>query len=258
MNHPPFTSKTALITGAGSGIGRATALAFAAGGAWVVVSDVNETGGQETVASIRQADGKAIFVGADVSQPDEVEALVAESVRHFGRLDIAVNNAGIGGAWARTADYPLDDWARVLAVNLSGVFYCMQQEIRQMVAQGRSAQGGGAIVNVASIAGIRALANAPAYTASKHGVIGLTRTAAQEYARQNIRVNAVCPVFTRTPLFNGMVEGNDRLAERFEKSIPMRRFGEAADIADAILWLCSDGAGFVTGQAVNVDGGLTA
>jgi len=254
LSHPPFTAKIALITGAGSGIGRATALAFAAGGASVVVSDVNETGGQETVESIQQAGGEAIFVGADVSRPEEVEALVAEAVRQFGRLDIAVNNAGIGGAWARTADYPLDDWDRVLAVNLSGVFYCMQQEIRHMVAQ----SGGGAIVNVASIAGQRALANAPAYTASKHGVIGLTRTAAQEYARQNIRVNAVCPVFTRTPLFDGMIEGNDRLAERFEKSIPMRRFGEAADITDAILWLCSDGAGFVTGQAVNVDGGLTA
>ena len=253
MNHPPFTAKIALITGAGSGIGRATALAFAAGGASVVVSDVNEAGGQETVELVRQAGGEAIFIGADVSKPDEVEALVRESVRHFGRLDIAVNNAGIGGAWARTADYPLDDWARVLAVNLSGVFYCMQQEIRQMLVQ-----GGGAIVNVASIAGIRALANAPAYTASKHGVIGLTRTAAQEYARQNIRVNAVCPVFTRTPLFQGMIEGNDRLAERLLQNIPVRRFGEPEEIADAILWLCSEGAGFVTGQAVNIDGGLTA
>ena len=248
-----FTGKIALITGAGSGIGQATALAFDAGGASVVVSDVNETGGQETVALIQQAGGDAIFIGADVSKPDEVAALVAETVRHFGHLDIAVNNAGIGGAWARTADYPLDDWARVLAVNLSGVFYCMQQEIRQMAAQGR-----GAIVNVASIAGQRALANAPAYTASKHGVIGLTRTAAQEYARQHIRVNAVCPVFTRTPLFQGMIEGNARLAERLLHNIPVRRFGEPEEIAEAILWLCSEGAGYVTGQAVNIDGGLTA
>lgn len=248
-----FQGKIALITGAGSGIGRATALAFAAVGAAVVVSDVHETGGQETVALVEQAGGEAFFVGADVSRPDEVAALVAETVRRCGRLDIAVNNAGIGGAWARTADYPLDDWARVLAVNLSGVFYCMQQELRQMVAQ-----GSGAIVNVASIAGQRALANAPAYTASKHGVIGLTRTAAQEYARQNIRVNAVCPVFTRTPLFEGMIEGNDRLAERLMQNIPARRFGEPQEIADAILWLCSDAAGFVTGQALNVDGGLTA
>lgn len=248
-----FTEKIVLVTGAGSGIGRATALAFAAGGAAVVVSDVNETGGQETVESIRQRGGDAIFIGADVSKPDEVAALVAEAVRAYGRLDIAVNNAGIGGAWARTADYPLDDWERVLAVNLSGVFYCMQQELRQMLAQ-----GGGAIVNVASIAGIRALANAPAYTASKHGVIGLTRTAAQEYARQNIRVNAVCPVFTRTPLFQGMIEGNARLEERLLHNIPARRFGEAEEIAAAILWLCSDGAGYVTGQALNVDGGLTA
>lgn len=248
-----FQGKIALITGAGSGIGRATALAFGAAGATVVVSDVHETGGQETVAQVAQAGGEAFFVGADVSRPDEVEALIAETVRRCGRLDIAVNNAGIGGAWARTADYPLDDWARVLAVNLSGVFYCMQQELRQMTAQ-----GSGAIVNVASIAGQRALANAPAYTASKHGVIGLTRTAAQEYARQNIRVNAVCPVFTRTPLFQGMIEGNDRLAERLVQNIPARRFGEPEEIAAAILWLCSDAAGFVTGQALNVDGGLTA
>lgn len=253
MNHLSFADKITLITGAGSGIGRATALAFGAAGAAVVVSDVHETGGQETVALVEQAEGEAFFVGADVSRPDEVAALVDETVRRFGRLDIAVNNAGIGGAWARTADYPLEDWARVLAVNLSGVFYCMQQELRQM-----SAQGGGAIVNVASIAGQRALANAPAYTASKHGVIGLTRTAAQEYARQNIRVNAVCPVFTRTPLFEGMIEGNDRLAERLMQNIPARRFGEPQEIADAILWLCSDAAGFVTGQALNVDGGLTA
>ena len=253
MNHLSFADKITLITGAGSGIGRATALAFGAAGAAVVVSDVHETGGQETVALVEQAGGEAFFVGADVSRPDEVAALVAETVRRYGRLDIAVNNAGIGGAWARTADYPLEDWARVLAVNLSGVFYCMQQELRQM-----SAQGGGAIVNVASIAGQRALANAPAYTASKHGVIGLTRTAAQEYARQNIRVNAVCPVFTRTPLFQGMIEGNDRLAERLVQNIPARRFGEPQEIADAILWLCSDAAGFVTGQALNVDGGLTA
>ncbi len=253
MSNQPFTGKIALITGAGSGIGRATALAFAAAGASVVVSDVVETGGQETVGLVSEAGGEALFIGADVSQLDEVAALVAESVRHFGRLDVAVNNAGIGGAWARTADYPLDDWARVIAVNLSGVFYCMQQELRQMLAQ-----NGGAIVNVASIAGQRALANAPAYTASKHGVIGLTRTAAQEYARQKIRVNAVCPVFTRTPLFQGMIEGNDQLAERLVQNIPARRFGEPEEVADAILWLCSEGAGFVTGQAVNVDGGLTA
>lgn len=253
MNQHSFAERVTLITGAGSGIGRATALAFGAAGATVVVSDVNETGGQETVASIQQAGGDALFIGADVSQPDEVAALVAETVRRCGRLDIAVNNAGIGGAWARTADYPLGDWARVLAVNLSGVFYCMQQELRQMLAQ-----SGGAIVNVASIAGQRALANAPAYTASKHGVIGLTRTAAQEYARQNIRVNAVCPVFTRTPLFQGMIEGNDRLAERLMQNIPVRRFGEPEEVAAAILWLCSDAAGFVTGQALNIDGGLTA
>ena len=254
MSHPlQFTDKIALVTGDGSGIGRATALALAAGGAAVIVADVNETGGQETVGQVRQAGGQATFIAADVSQYDEVEALVAATVRAHGRLDIAVNNAGVGGPWARTADYPLAEWERVLAVNLNGVFYCMQQELRQMVKQ-----AGGVIVNVASIAGQRALANAPAYTASKHGVIGLTRTAAQEYARMHIRVNAVCPVFTRTPLLQTMIEGKDRLEGKLVKNIPVRRFAEPEEIADAILWLCSDGARYVTGQAVNVDGGLTA
>jgi len=253
LSHQPFACKIALITGAASGIGRATALAFAAGGASVVVSDVNETNGQETVELIRQTGGDGLFVAADVTQPAAVESLVAETVQAFGRLDMAVNNAGIGGPLARTADYPLAAWEQVLAVNLSGVFYCMQQELRQMLAQ-----GGGVIVNVASIAGQRALANAPAYTASKHGVIGLTRTAAQEYARNNIRINAVCPVFTRTPLLQEMIGDNTRLADRLLHNIPARRFGEPDEIADAILWLCSDGAGYVTGQAINVDGGLTA
>jgi len=253
LSHQPFSGKIVLITGAGSGIGRATALAFAAGGASVVVSDIHEASGQETLELIRQAGGDGLFVAADVTQPAAVESLVAETVRAFDRLDVAVNNAGIGGPWARTADYPLAAWEQVLAVNLSGVFHCMQQELRQMLAQ-----GSGVIVNVASIAGQRALANAPAYTASKHGVIGLTRTAAQEYARSNIRINAVCPVFTRTPLLHEMIGDNTRLADRLLHNIPARRFGEPDEIADAILWLCSDGAGYVTGQAINVDGGLTA
>jgi NAD(P)-dependent dehydrogenase (short-subunit alcohol dehydrogenase family) len=248
-----FEGKVVLITGAGSGIGRMTAQQFAMGGAAVVVSDVNAEGGEETVALIRSEGGEGVFVPADVANPDQVARLIARAVDTFGRLDMAVNNAGIGGSWRRTADYPHDEWDRVLSINLSGVFYCMQQELRQMVSQ-----GGGAIVNVASIAGVRGLPNASAYTASKHGVVGLTRTAALEYVRHNIRVNAVCPVFTRTPLFQDMLDADPRLEERLVRNIPMRRYAAPAEIAEAICWLCSDSAAFITGQAINVDGGMTA
>lgn len=248
-----FADKVVLITGAGSGIGRMTALQFAENGAAVVVSDVNPAGGEETSALIRKNGGEAVFVPVDVADPEQVARLIGRAVETFGRLDVAVNNAGIGGSWRRTGDYPQDEWHRVLAINLSGVFYCMQHELRQMVSQ-----GGGAIVNVASIAGVRALPNASAYVASKHGVVGLTRTAALEYARHNIRVNAVCPVFTRTPLFQDMLDADPRLEERLVRNIPMRRYAAPEEIAETIFWLCSDSATFITGQAINVDGGMTA
>jgi NAD(P)-dependent dehydrogenase (short-subunit alcohol dehydrogenase family) len=247
-----FAGHVALITGAGSGIGRAAALRFAELGASVVVADVNANGGGETLHLVQEFGSEGLFVQCDVSDPVAVGRMVEESVNCFGRLDFAVNNAGIGGPWQPLQNYPHDGWDRVLGVNLTGVFYCMQAEIRRM------ADSGGAIVNIASIAGKLGLPNQAAYTASKHGVIGLTRVAAQEAARHNIRVNAVCPVYTETPLFSPMIADNPRRAEKMLERIPMRRFGQPQDIADAIVWLCSEQSRFVTGQAINLDGGMTA
>ena len=248
-----FHNKAALITGAASGIGRSTALAFAQAGAQIIVSDVAVAGGEETVQLIREAGGEAHFVRADVSNADDVVALVDTAVKQYGRLDIGINNACVGINWKRLIDYGLEDWNRLMAVNLTGVFLCMRQELKQMLLQGE-----GAIVNVASIAGLRGLANSSAYTASKHGVVGLTKAAALEYASQNIRINAVCPVFTRTPLFEALFDVNPTYEERIKKNIPMRRYGKPEEIAQAILWLCSDGSDFMTGHALPVDGGMMA
>ena len=255
-----FAEKVALITGASSGIGRETALRFAESGAAVVVADVNEEGGQETVRLVQKTGAEGMFVACDVSQHEDVARLLEETVNHFGRLDCAVNNAGIGGPWERIESYPREAWEKVLAVNLTGVFYCLQEEIKHMARATDSNEGvdAAAIVNVASIAGKRGLPNQAAYTASKHGVIGLTRVAAQEVARYNIRVNAVCPVYTRTPLFDPLIADNPRRAEKMLERIPMHRFGQPQEIADAVVWLCSVQARFITGQALNLDGGMTA
>lgn len=247
-----FTGNVALVTGAGSGIGRETARRFAELGASVVVADVNKDGGADTVHLVQECGVEGRFVSCDVSDPEEVARLLEETVSRFGRIDFAVNNAGIGGPWEPLHSYPHDGWDKVLAVNLSGVFYCMQEEIRRMSGSG------GSIVNIASLAGKLGLPNQAAYTASKHGVIGLTRVSAQEVARHNIRVNAVCPVYTETPLFNPLIADNPRRAEKMLERIPMRRFGQPRDIADAIVWLCSEQSSFMTGQAINLDGGMTA
>lgn len=248
-----FEDKIALITGAASGIGRATARAFADEGARVIVLDVSTEAGHETVQLVEEDGGEAAFIKADVSQAEEVETAIQTIIETYGRLDIGINNAGIAGPWTRVADLSFDDWDQVLAINLNGVFYCMHYEIKQMLQQ-----GAGVIVNTASVAGLRGLANASAYSASKHAVVGLTKAAALEYARQGIRVNAVCPVFTRTPLFEEMFELNPNYEEKLKRNIPMRRYGTPENIADAIVWLCSDAASFVTGQAVPLDGGMTA
>lgn len=250
-----FEGKIALVTGAGSGIGRVTAQAFAKEGATVVVSDINEQGGAETIQSIAEAGGKAIFVKTNVAVFEEVEQLIHTIVEQFGRLDIAINNAGIGGIPARTIDMSLESWDKVMAVNATGVFYCMKLEIKQMLAQ-----GGGVIVNTASIAGLRGLPNNLAYVASKHAVVGMTKTAAMEYARNNIRVNALCPVFTVTPLFNpeAMDKMSAGLSDKLKSNVPMKRFADPIEMANTTLWLCSDKASFVTGHAMPVDGGLTA
>lgn len=248
-----FKDKVILITGAGSGIGRAAALAFAEQGGKVLVSDINEDGGKETVKIIKAKGGNALFRKANVANYRAVVELVHETVASFGKLDIALNNAGIGGHRHPTATYDLSDWEQVIAVNQTGVFYCMREELKVM-----SKQGFGCIVNISSIAGMRALPNTIAYTASKHAVIGMTKTAALEYARQGIRVNAVCPVFTHTPMVAAMVDGQEGLEEKLLKTIPLRRFGEVSDVVNAILWLSDPKSSFITGQSIAVDGGQTA
>jgi len=250
-----FKDKVALITGSGSGIGRQTALQFAQGGAKIVVSDINEAGGNETVDQIKNIGGEAIFVKCNVAVYEEVENLMNKAVEHFGQIDIAVNNAGIGTPPVRTTEHSHKDWDNIMAVNATGVFYCLQLEIQQMLKQ-----GGGAIVNTASIAGIRGLPSNLAYVASKHAVVGMTKTAAMEYARKNIRINALCPVFTVTNLFNPelMDSYSPGISSKLQDLIPMKRFANTSEMADVTLWLCSDKSSFVTGQAIAVDGGLTA
>jgi NAD(P)-dependent dehydrogenase (short-subunit alcohol dehydrogenase family) len=245
--------KIALVTGGGSGIGRATALAFAQEGARVVVSDVNAAGGAETVQLIQNIAGEAVFVKTDVTQAAEVEALIQQAVAAYGRLDCAFNNAGIGGALNRTAERSEDDWDLTMNVNLKGVWLCMKYELLQMAEQ-----GSGAIVNTASAAGLVGFANASAYAASKHGVIGLTRSAALEYARKNIRINAVCPGFTATAMMGDWDADRPGMSDGVAAFNPMKRLGKPEEIADAVIWLCSDASSFVTGHALSVDGGVVA
>lgn len=246
--------KVALVTGAGSGIGRATALAFYREGAKVVVSDVAVEGGEETVRLIKQAGGEAIFMKADVSKEAEVEALVNKAMQTYGRLDCAHNNAGVPGPNKMTVDITEDRWDKVIAVNLKGVWLCMKYEIAQMLKQ-----GGGAIVNTSSDAGLVGVRRGAAYVASKHGVIGLTKTAALEYAKSGIRVNAVCPGPIDTPMLRGPGgERVDRFIDRMVAAQPGGRLGKPEEIAEAAVWLCSDAASFVTGHALPVDGGYMA
>jgi NAD(P)-dependent dehydrogenase (short-subunit alcohol dehydrogenase family) len=247
-----LSGKVALVTGASSGIGRNTSLMYAREGARVVVSDVVEEGGNETVRRIENAGGEAIFVRADVSKPEDCKNLVRQAVDRFGRLDIAVNNAGIGGEQNPTADYSLEGWRKVIDINLSGVFYCMKYQIPAML-QG----GGGSIINIASILGWVAFANSPAYVASKHAVIGLTRTAAIEYAKQGIRVNAVGPGFIRTSMIEEL-EQNEDVYKMLISLHPIGRLGEADEVAELVLFLSTERASFITGAYYPVDGGYLA
>src|SRR5215510_187734 len=230
--------KVAVVTGASSGIGRASALVFAREGAKVVVADVIVTGGEETVRLIKAAG---------------VEAMVNTAVATYGRLDCAHNNAGVEGAMGTTADYTEADWDRVIRVNLTGVWLCMKYEIPQMLKE-----GGGAIVNTASGAGLVGVPRMPAYIASKHGVVGLTRTAALEYAKSGVRVNAVCPGVIQTPMVERVTAKRPGMAERMAAAEPVGRMGKPEEIAEAVVWLCSDAASFVTGHAMSVDGGAVA
>jgi NAD(P)-dependent dehydrogenase (short-subunit alcohol dehydrogenase family) len=245
--------KIALVTGAGSGIGRATALAFAREGAKVIVADVAADSGKETLRLIEEAGGSGFFIEGDVSITGDVHTIVQAAVEHYGRLDYAFNNAGIEGAQAPTAECTEENWDRVLTVNLKGAWLCMKHEIPIMLEQ-----GGGAIVNTASVAGLVGFPNIPAYNASKGGVIQLTKTAALEYAKDGIRVNAVCPGVIRTPMIDRFLAGSPEAEAQFVAMEPVGRMGLPEEIAEAVVWLCSDAASFVTGHAMAVDGGLVA
>jgi NAD(P)-dependent dehydrogenase (short-subunit alcohol dehydrogenase family) len=242
--------RTAIVTGAASGIGRAVAAAYAAAGAKVLVSDIDERGGEETVAAIAKAGGTAAFFRADTSRPADNEALVAEVVQRFGALHIACNNAGIGGAEADIGEYRIEDWDKVIAINLSGVFYGMRYQIPAMLAA-----GGGAIVNMASILGQVAMGRHASYVAAKHGLIGLTKAGALEYAQRGIRCNAVGPAFIDTPLLENLPR---EVYAALAQLHPMGRLGTASEVAELVLWLSSAKASFVTGSYHPVDGGYLA
>lgn len=248
--------KVALITGAASGIGRATAVLFGEQGASLVLADVDDHGGEETARLVNAGGADAVHVHCDVADAQQVAAAVATAVERFGRLDCAFNNAAVGGGGDALADYEYELWNQVIAINLTGVFLCMQSELRQMVAQ-----GAGAIVNAASVVGLMGYPDLAAYNAAKHGVIGLTRTAAVEYARHGIRVNAVCPGWTETPMVmegGGSPASDPDVYAAIAGLAPMKRLGIPSEIASAVAWLCSDAASFVTGHPLVVDGGVIA
>lgn len=244
--------KIALVTGAAAGIGRASALALAAEGAKVVVSDVHQEGGEATVSLIKSSRGEAIFSRADVSKAQDVEALIDAALNAYGKLDCAVNNAGIGGNLSQIHEKSEDEWDSVMAVNLKGVWLCLKYELPALIAS-----GGGAIVNISSVAGLKGFRLASAYSASKHGVIGLTRTAALEYAKKNIRVNAICPYFTDTAMVRELVEAAPAMERGMIEMNPMRRFGTVQEVAQGVVWLCSAQSSYITGHALPLDGGIT-
>ncbi len=246
-------NKVALVTGGSSGIGRATALACAREGAKVAVADIVVAGGEETAQLVKDAGSEAIFIKADMTKAADLEAMVNTIVETYGRLDCAHNNAGIEGALGKTANYEEAEWDKVIAIDLTGVWLCMKYEIPAMLKN-----GAGAIVNTASAAGLIGVPNMPAYAASKHGVVGLTKTAALEYAKAGIRVNCVCPGIIQTPMVSRLTGERPGMFEKIATAEPIGRVGQPEEIAESVVWLCSDLASFVTGHAMSVDGGIIA
>jgi NAD(P)-dependent dehydrogenase (short-subunit alcohol dehydrogenase family) len=255
MNNPlDYSGKVAFVTGAASGIGRAAALAFARAGASVVVADLSEQGNRETARMVEEQGGRALAVRCDVTRAEEVKAALDTTAEAFGRLDFAFNNAGIEPKKpAATAEYEEDEWSRIIDINLRGVFLCMKHEIPLILKHGE----GGAIVNTSSGAGIIGIKGSPAYTAAKHGVIGLTKAAALDYAAQNIRINAVCPGYVDTPMMGRFTGGTPEGRAKVIAEEPVGRMGKPEEIAATVVWLCSDAAAFVIGHAMVIDGGQT-
>src|SRR5438876_4236569 len=248
-----FTGRVAFVTGAANGIGRATALAFAREAANVVVADVAEEGNHETSRMIGELGGHALAVRCDVSRPEDVKAALDKALEAFGRLDFAFNNAGVEQPITAGAEITEEEWNHIIRINLSGVFLCMKYEIPLMLKQ-----GGGAIVNTASGAGVKGFAGQAAYTAAKHGVVGLTKSAALDYASQHIRVNAVCPGIIATPMMNRFIGGTAEGEQRVNAQDPIVRMGKPEETTATVVWICSDAAAFVVGHAMVVDGGQTA
>jgi NAD(P)-dependent dehydrogenase (short-subunit alcohol dehydrogenase family) len=242
-----FNGKVAFVTGAASGIGRATAVAFAAEGARVAILDRTDDALRDTADAIRDAGGDVLVIACDISKPEQVEAAVARTVETFGRLDVAFNNAGVENKAAPVAEIDLDEWDRILDINLRGTFVCMKHELAQMVRQ-----GSGVIINTSSGAGVRGVAGGASYAASKHAIIGLTKSAALDYAKSNIRVNAILPGNIETPMMDRFTGGDIQKAIDLE---PVGRLGKPEEIADAVLWMSADLGAFVTGASISVDGG---
>jgi NAD(P)-dependent dehydrogenase (short-subunit alcohol dehydrogenase family) len=247
-----FDGKVALVTGGSFGIGRATAVAFAKRGAKVIIADWVEDKENETIRLVKEAGSEAIFVQCDVSKSEDVSNMIENAVARFGRLDFAFNNAGIEGATANTHECTQANWDKTIGINLAGVWLCMKSEIPQMLLNKK-----GAIVNCASIAGLGGFAGLPAYVASKHGVVGLTKTAALEYAKEGIRVNAVCPGVIHTAMIDRVTGKDKEVEKQYVAMEPVGRMGDPEEVAEAVVWLCSDAASFVTGIAMPVDGGFT-